>query len=111
MLCFKHLLPLFSEIYLADATLTALWKFFHYQPLAMNFIKNLAEVFQEDSIVPVCPNVTKWTAHDKACKSICNGYKQYLAVLSVYVSERNEPDIMGIFEQLSSPHLSQLFCF
>ena len=96
MLCFKHLLPLFSEIYLADATLTALWKFFHYQPLAPS---------------PVCPNVTKWTAHDKACKSICNGYKQYLAVLSVYVSERNEPDIMGIFEQLSSPQLSQLFCF
>ena len=27
------------------------------------------------------------------------------------VSEKNEPDTMGIFEQLLSPQLSQLFCF
>ena len=67
---FKYLLPLFSEIFSADATLTALWKFFHYRPLAISFIENAAEVFQEDFVVPVCPSVTRWTAHDKARKSI-----------------------------------------
>ena len=101
-LCFKHLSPLFSKIFSADATLTALWKFFHYRPLGMGFIENAAEVFQEDSIVPVYPSATRWTAHDRACKIICDGYKQYLAS-SFCVNERNEPDAMGIFEQLSSP--------
>ena len=67
------------------------------------FIENTAEVFQEDSVVPVCPSITRWTAHDRVCKSICNGYKQYLAALSVCVNEQIEPDAMGIFEQLSSP--------
>lgn len=81
-LCFKHLLLKFNDVFTADATLTALWKFFHYCPLAMSFIENAAEVFQEDSIVPVCPSVTRWTAHDRACKSICNGYKQYLSAIS-----------------------------
>ena len=74
-LCLKHLLPLFSEIFSADTILTALWNLFHYRPLAMSFIKNAAEVFQEDSVVPVCPSVRRWTAHDRVCKSIWNGYE------------------------------------
>ena len=69
----------------------------------MSFIENAAEVFQEDSVVPICPSTTRWTAHNRACKSICNGYKQYLAGLPVCANEQNEPDAMDIFEQLSSP--------
>ena len=69
----------------------------------MSFIENAAEVFQEDSVIPVCPSVTKWTARNRACESICNGYKQYLAALSLCINEQSEPDTMGIFEQLSSP--------
>ena len=108
VLCFKHLLLLLSKIFSADTTL---WKFFHYQPLAMSFIKNAAEVFQEDSVVPLCPNVTRWTAHDRACKSIYNGYKQYFAALFVCVNERIEPDTMRVFEELSSPQFVSTICF
>ena len=49
----------------------------------MSFIEKAAEVFQEDSVVPVYPSITRWTAHNRACKSICNGSGQYLAALSV----------------------------
>lgn len=41
VLCFKHLLPLFNETFAADAALIALWKFFHFRPLAMSLAKML----------------------------------------------------------------------
>ena len=75
---------------------------FPLSTLAVIYIKIAAEVFQEDSMVPVCSSVTTWTAHNRACKSICNGYKHYPAALTVYVNKRNEPDAIGTFEQLSS---------
>ena len=46
-LCFKHLLPEFESVFSADAALLALWKFFHFRPLA-HFIDDL-ESSSDDS--------------------------------------------------------------
>ena len=102
-LCFKHLLKDFPDVFSADATLLALWKYFHYRPLALNFMKNAAEMYDEHAITPVCPSVTRWTAHDRACKSLCDGFQQNLAALSVCVNERKEPDALGVFNEITSP--------
>ena len=40
-LYFKHLLPEFKCVFNADAALLALWKFFHYCPLAINFMEKV----------------------------------------------------------------------
>ena len=69
-LCFKHLFNDFPDVLSADATLLALWKFFHYHPLAINFLKNGAAVNDECHVTPVSPGVTRRTAHDRECK--CN---------------------------------------
>ena len=82
-LCFKHLLNEFPSVADADAMLLALWKFFHYRPLAVNFLENTSKIYGEPSIVPVCPSVTRWTTHDRTCKNLYNGYKQFLSALVV----------------------------
>ena len=57
-LSFKHLLQVYPDVLAADATLLALWKFFYYQPLTTNFVKNVAEMYDEKQKAPVCPSVT-----------------------------------------------------
>ena len=46
-LCFKHLQQVYPGVLAADAMLLALWKCFHYQPLATNFVKNAADMYDE----------------------------------------------------------------
>ena len=53
-------------------------------------------------MTPVSPTVTIWTAHDRACKSLLDGYKQILSALSTGVNERKELDALGIFQEISS---------
>ena len=58
--CFKHLMGKYTNINSADATLLALWKyFFHYHPLALNFLKEAAEAYKEHVTTPLCPKVTR----------------------------------------------------
>ena len=68
--CFKHLIGEYTNINNADATLLALWKYFHYCPLALNFLKEAADAYKEHVIVPVCRSVTRWTAHGRACEAV-----------------------------------------
>ena len=76
--------------------LLALWKFFHYRPLAVDFLKNAAEVYEEFHVNPVSPSVTSGTAHGRVWRSLCYGYKQILSPLSTRVNETKEPDALGI---------------
>ena len=48
-----------------------------------------------------CSSVKRWTAHERAFKSPCDGYKQILSALSTCVNERKEPDTLGIFQEIS----------
>ena len=78
----------------------ALWKYFHYRHLAVNFLENASEIYAKPSIVPVCPSVTGWTAHDRACKNLHDGYKQLLSALTVRLNERKEPKALGSFTEI-----------
>ena len=99
-LYFKHLLDKFPSVADADAKLFALWKFLHYKHLAVNFLENTSEIYGEPSIVPVCSSVTRWTAHDRACKNLYNGYEQFLRALTVCLNERKEPEALGLFTEI-----------
>ena len=55
-LCFKHLMGEYTNINNADATLLASWKYFQYRPLALNFLKETADDYEEHIITPVCPS-------------------------------------------------------
>ena len=78
----------------------ALRKYFHYRHLAVNFLENASEIYGKPSIVYVCPSVTGWTAHDRACKNLYNGYKQFLSALPVRLNERKEPKALGLFTEI-----------
>ena len=78
----------------------ALWKYFHYRHLAVTFLENASEIYAKPSIVPVCPSVTGWTAHDRARKNLHNGYKQLLSALTVRLNERKEPKALGSFTEI-----------
>ena len=58
-LYFKHLLKDFPGVFSADTTLLALWRLFHHRPLAINFLSNSAEVYEECHVIPVCLSVTR----------------------------------------------------
>ena len=67
----------------------------------MSFMENVAEIYGESLVIPVCPSVTRWTAHDRACKSLYDGYKQFLNALGVCVNERKESETVGIFSEIT----------
>ena len=83
-----------------DATLLASWKYFHYCPLALHFLKEAVDAYEEHIITPVCPSITRWTAHERARKAVYDGYQQLLVTLSVALNERWEPEAMGLFAAL-----------
>ena len=69
-LCFKHLLKEFPCIAEFDIMLLSLWKYFHYQPLAVNFLQEFGEAYNENQALPVCPSTIRWTSHVRACKGL-----------------------------------------
>ena len=73
-LCLKHLMVEYTNINKAGATLLAFWKYFYYCPLALN-LKEAADAFEQHVIMPVCPSVTRWTAHGRACEAVYDGYQ------------------------------------
>ena len=85
----------------ADATLLSLWKYFHYCPLSLNFLKKAADTYEEYVITPVCPSVTGWTAHGRACKAAYDGYQQLLVASSDALNEIRELEAMGLFAAIA----------
>ena len=96
-LCFKHLLKEFPCVAEFDATLLSLWKHFHYQPLAVNFLQEFAEAYNGNQVLPVCPSTTRWTSHGRACKALYEGYQAQIGALTMCYNERKEPKALGIF--------------
>ena len=78
-LCFKHLLKEFPYVAEFDIALLLLWKYFHYRPLAVNFLQEFGKAYNENQALPVCPSTTRCTSHGRACKTLYEGYQaQYV---------------------------------
>ena len=71
-------------------------------------MKNAADANEECHITPVSPSVTRWTAHDRAYESLCDGYTQILSALLNCVNGRKEPDVLGIFQEISERLLATI---
>ena len=68
------MLQVYPNVSAADAMLLALWKFFHCQPLATNFVKNTGEMYNKKQVTLICQSVTRSLAHDQACKNLWDGF-------------------------------------
>ena len=84
-LCFKYLMGEYRNINTVNATLLALCKYVHYHPLVLNFLKEAANAYVEHVITPVCPSVTRWTAHGRDFKAVYDGCQQLTVALSVWI--------------------------
>ena len=100
---FKHMLPKFNCVFAVDVFLLNLWKYFHYRSLELNFLENAADVYGVGHLVPVCPSVTRWTAHERACHAFHTNYQPFLSALAVGYNERKEAEALGLFIQSASP--------
>ena len=85
-----------------DTTLLSLWKFFHYWPLAVNFFQEIADAYNENQTLPVCPSTTRWASHGRACKALYEGYQMQLSALNVCFNEQCKPEALGIFMSITS---------
>ena len=101
-LCFKHLFKEFPCVAEFDVMLLSLWKYFHYRPLAVNFLQEFAKAYNENQALPVCPSTTRWTSQGRACKALYEGYKAQIGALTMYYNERKEPKALGIFMAITS---------
>ena len=82
--------------------LLLLWKYFHYQPLAVSFLQEFAKDYNENQPLPVCPSTTRWTSHGKACKALYECYQAQLGALTVCFNERKELEALGMFMAITS---------
>ena len=46
----------------------------------MNLLDKCADIYGEH-ILSVCPSVTPWTAHERSCKVVVEGYHQFFSSL------------------------------
>ena len=77
---------------------------FKYRPLAKNLLEESAEMYDENVAVPVAPSVTRWTAHECACKSVIKDYHQFISSLTTCYNEPREPEALGLLVQLCSSY-------
>ena len=101
-LCFKPLLKEFPCVAEFDPMLLSLWKYFHYQPLAVNFLQEFAEAYNENQVLPVCPSTARWTSHGRACKALYDCYQAQIGALTMCYNDRKEPEALGIFMVITS---------
>ena len=45
--------------------------------------------------------MTRWTTHDRACKNLCDGFKQIVSALATCTNKRKEADALGIFVEIT----------
>ena len=100
-LCFKHLFKEFPCVAEFDVMLLSLWKYFHYWPLAVNFLQEFAEAYNKNQALHACPSTTRWTSKGRASKALYEGYQAQIAALTMYY-ERTEPEALGIFMAITS---------
>ena len=101
-LIFKHLIPSFQCVAEIDIFLLNLWKYFKYRPLAINILGNTSEMYGDSPTVPICPSVTRWQAHKRACETFHLHFENFLDALSTSYATRKEAKALGLFIQGSS---------
>ena len=101
-ICFKHLLKEFPCVAEFDTMLLSLWKYFHYRTVAVNFLQEFAEAYDENQVLPVCPSTARWTFHGRACKALYEGYQAQIGAITLCYNKKKEPEALHIFMAITS---------
>ena len=101
-LTFKHLIPSFHCVAEIDIFLLNLWKYVKYRSLAINILGNTSEMYGDSSTIPICPSVTRWQAHERACETFHLHSESFLDALSTSYAKRKEAEALELFIQGST---------
>ena len=86
------------------ATLTTLWKFFHYSPKCAQSLKEVQKVLNLPELKDVKPSDTRWLSHERCVKAVKMSYSAIivLALDGIY-NENHRPEALGLSKILSKP--------
>ena len=73
--------------------------------LSLTFLEDSAEIYGDDVMKPVCPSVTRWTAHERACLAFFKSFSHILNTLIVSYREREESEALGLIIHASSSQM------
>ena len=68
----------------------------------MSFLENSEDIYADDPVVPVCPSMTHWTAHERTCLTFFKGFRNFLHALTDCYYETREPEASGLLIQATS---------
>ena len=68
----------------------------------MNMLGNTSKMYEDSPTVPICPSVTRWQAHERACETLHLHFENFLDALSTSYAIRKEAKALGLFIQRSS---------
>ena len=68
----------------------------------MNILGNASEMSGDSPTVPICPTVTRWQAHKRACETFHFHFENFHDALSTSYATRKEAEALGLFIQGSS---------
>ena len=62
----------------------------------MNILGNTTEMYGDSPTVPVCPSVTRWQAHKRACETSHLHFENFLDALSISYAKQKEAEALGL---------------
>ena len=68
----------------------------------MNILGNTSEMYGDSPTVPICPSVTRWQAHKRACETFHLHFENFLDALSTSYVKQKEAEALGLFIEGSS---------
>ena len=62
----------------------------------MNILGNTSEMYGDSPTVPICPSVTRWQAHKRACETFHLHFENFLDALSTSYVKQKEAEALGL---------------
>ena len=80
------------------ATLTSLWKYFHFSPKRAESLKEIQHVLELPEMKVVKASDTRWLAHERCVRAV---KANYTALVDSNYQNFHEPEALGLHKELS----------
>ena len=83
------------------ATLTALWKYFHYSPKKAESLKEIQRILDLPEMKIITPSDSRWLAHERCIKAVKASYATLVVTLDSNYENFHQPEALGISKALT----------
>ena len=82
------------------ATVSSLWKYFHYSPKRSQSLKEIQSVLNLPELKIIKPSDTRWLSHERSIKAIKASYNALVTTLETIYHESHLPEALGLSKAL-----------